>query len=179
MLPMNDETVGTGKPLVLLDVDGVVNAWPDRGDERHSLRLAGMKVYLSDETLYALKKVFDVAEVIWCTAWREQANEFMPFLREKMVTKEQALGYISDGRTLATGGFTTHWKWAAVQKDGRVRIAIAAGRPVYWFEDFEWGVEGGHTAAHYTDLHEFGITGIDTAAAGKLLQKHLEGTVFA
>jgi len=167
------------KPLVLLDVDGVVNAWPDNGSERHQLRLQGMRVLVSDETLEALRGVFRAAhEVLWCTAWRGAANDFMRFLREQNVTTEHRLDWVSDGLTLRTGGFTTKWKLPAVRATEQVWEAQKAGRPIYWIEDFGWGIEHHHSSMKYTDITQAGITPIDTAKEGQLLLTHLEGTPF-
>lgn len=168
------------KPLVLLDVDGVVNAWPDDGTERHKVRVGGYQVIVSDETLEALKGVFrSSVDVVWCTAWREQANKLLPFLREQGVTRREKLDWVSDGKTMAEGGFTTRWKGLAVLGTHAVIEAQAEGRPIYWIEDFGFGVYGTPSAMHYTDIVEAGITPIDTAKEGKLTLKHLKETPFA
>lgn len=163
------------KPLVLLDVDGVVNAWPDRGSEEHSYVLNGFRVLIADETLVALRHVFRGAhEVVWLTAWREEANLWvLPVLRHHGVTEAEELGVITDNRRFDEAGFTTGWKLPAARDHEKVTKAVTERRPVIWIEDFGWSLDYGH-GPRFTDVVAAGITGIDTAREGKLLLRHIE-----
>jgi hypothetical protein len=164
------------KPLVLLDVDGVVNAYPRDGSEVHVLNWAGFKVIVGEDTIEALRSVFQGAhEVLWCSAWRGMANEEpLEFLRWAGVTEAEELGVITDG-----GGFVfnTGWKLDAVRASETVAKALEEGREVIWIEDFGLSL---HDYGYMTPVLEMGITPIDTVEDGfaRLMPKHLVGTAL-
>ncbi len=170
------------KPLVLLDIDGVINAYPNEGTEAYKLAWARMAVFIGEDTVEALKTIFErAADVLWCTAWRERANvEPMEFLRDYRMTDKTHLGVITDGGSFGT--WNTGWKLEAVKKSDVVKQAVQDGRPVYWIEDFGWGAGGyRHVGFNYTDIIELGITPIDTVgnkSYARLRPEHLAGTAL-
>lgn len=173
----------TSKPLVLLDVDGVLNAWPHRGDEVWAETWAGFRVLVAEETLEALRLVFKAAkDVMWCTAWRDQANvQPMAFLRKHRVTTKNFLFVITDGERFPS--FTARWKLEEVARNHRVQRALAEGREVIWIEDFGFGSGLEHITL--SEVMSLGITPIDTVKEdrdegtyGRLERGDLLGTII-
>ncbi len=170
----------TLKPLVLLDIDGVINAYPsDDGLEAQRLLWRagnhGWTVTVAHDTIRALRRVLPAAhEVLWCTAWRAEANEGpRTWLVEMMLLPEgKMLDVVSDGGGIGIGGFTVDWKLEAVTMNEKVIKARREGRPIYWIEDFNW-----HKKMPWIprpSVEELGITGIDTGQVGRLTLEHLE-----
>lgn len=68
------------KPVLMLDVDGVLapfgtDEWcPDGYYER---RFGGMSVYLSDHNATRLARLRQYVDLMWATAWEDQANELL------------------------------------------------------------------------------------------------------
>ena len=167
------------KPLVLLDIDGVLNSYPDDGTEEHVETWRGRMILIGADTVSALQNVFHAAsEVLWLTAWREQANvEPLMFLQRHAITSKAELDVISDGGRF--GQWNTGWKLNAAKQNWKVRTAIQQGREVIWIEDFGWGIPRHHSAVQYTDITAAGITPIDTAKVGRLTPAHIEDTALA
>jgi hypothetical protein len=159
---------------VLLDLDGVINSYTFH-DETRLDYWQGMRVWIDPETVEALKPVFlEAQEVVWCTAWRHAANhDPLEYLRSQRVWVGPKLGVVSDGHTLASGGFTTAWKFGAVLESAQFMRAKVENRPVVWIEDFGWSDP--HPTIPKRWLDRAGITGIDTADDGRLMMKHIEG----
>jgi HAD domain in Swiss Army Knife RNA repair proteins len=125
-------------PLVLLDVDGVINyfdavlavrmaddpaAMADEWDvdmlESHGLQVA-IPRYMGE-----LVRALDAeAELWWCTTWRHRAND------EIATHLGIEAPVIDDG----TDNPTIWWKEEAAREV--VEQAVAAGRTVAWIEDF-------------------------------------------
>ncbi len=165
------------KPLVLLDVDGVVN-WFSSVSRDHQFYSHGYMIHVATETVQALACVFASAhEVLWLTAWREKANEeILTFLREHDVTSEAELGFITDHVGSGKLTFDTRWKVKAIEADSRVQQAHEDGRLVVWIEDFGFGTE---KAYDYSGIDELGpLVWIDTWPEGRLTFGHLEETPF-
>jgi hypothetical protein len=148
------------RPLVLLDIDGVIH---DRkamekirfsDDPDATAVQLGVTVIVSHghrlafpNYMPALVRDLDVvAEIWWCTTWRHRANGE---IKEHLGI--EPLQVIDDG-TRAVG---LDWKVATVMPI--VEEALAAGRTVYWIEDF---------AGIFPETDR--ITYIDTADAGIL-----------
>lgn len=118
------------KPLVLLDVDGVINdiygmAASARNWAADIVVSHGYKVAIPSYMPALIQDLCKVADVHWCTTWRHKANdEIANHLGIK------PLPVIDDG----TDERCTSWKAAAAYQ--LVDEALAAGRPVLWIEDF-------------------------------------------
>lgn len=140
------------KPLLLIDVDGPLNAFggPFAGREApngyavHRLRdqswtdeqgpartQGGLRVWLNPAHGPMLLALADRLELAWCTAWRESANEF---IAPVIGLPELPVVPLPEGWQTLTG---THWKLPGVEQ-------YAAGRALAWFDDefkpadFEW-----------------------------------------
>lgn len=164
------------RPLVFLDVDGVIN-WspaPDflSAEERRELY---EKVYFQVGREYAgirlpfwmprlISYLTDVAEVVWLTAWKELAN---PGLAERLGIRELP--------TIIDGTSSRYVDWKVEQMQPVAWQAHKNGREVVWIEDFGFTVEP-HLAEHiYAGIPEF-VQTVDTLPIGVLRWEDLDGT---
>lgn len=134
MRPNNASTLVTRpadqKPLVLLDVDGVINDLGSLQGQTRSWGIEivhsnGFSVHVPDYMPTLVRKIADVAEILWCTTWRHRAND--------EIASHLGVGpfpVVDDG----TERRVTSWKPAAAY-DVATR-ALDAGRRVIWIEDF-------------------------------------------
>lgn len=117
-------------PLVLLDVDGVIN---DLGHlmgharpwETRIIEANGFQVHIPEYMPLLVQTLARATEIHWCTTWRSDANRAIA----------PALGVgpfpvVDDG----TAHQHTEWKPAAAYRVAA--DAIGAGRRVIWIEDF-------------------------------------------
>lgn len=112
------------KPVLLVDIDGVISLWGFGSDERpagtwHSVE--GIPHFLSSTAaghLHALAEWFDP---IWCSGWEERAGEHLPGL-----LGVPALPHLSFDRN--PGRAHAHWKLAAIEQH-------AGDRPLAWIDD--------------------------------------------
>lgn len=159
---------GGDRPVVLLDVDGVLNHWSMHGyheppGEFREAKLLGYWVTVPEETISIVLELAQVAEVIWCTAWRDYANSDLgPWLGlpefEVLVDAEGARG--------------ADWKVQVVTD--RLEQWLAEGRRVYWIEDFE----GSHLSRAWCELADR-VVCIDTSQEGSLQRSHLPEELVA
>lgn len=118
------------RPLVLLDVDGVVNDLGhldghDRPWEVRLIQASGFTVHIPAYMPNLIQGLAAVAEIHWCTTWRESANtEIAPLLGVG------PFPVVDDG----TSNPWMDWKPAAAH--GVASTAIEGGRSVFWIEDF-------------------------------------------
>lgn len=118
------------RPLVLLDVDGVIN---DIGYLRGEVTDTGHSVIVSHGFVVAvppympvlIQWLCSVAEVHWCTTWRHRANDDIA-----AHLGIPALPVVDDG----TDDRYVGWKAAAAHD--LAAAALAEGRRVLWVEDF-------------------------------------------
>lgn len=178
-------TISDDRPLVLLDVDGVVNAWPRYHAAKEYLWLnsQGMRVAVHPDTIEALAHVLKAAqEIVWCTAWRWWANrEISAFLSDQIEGWPDELEVVSDiSKEVFLGGnapwahFHADWKLDAVRNHDSVRMAKWHKRPVIWIEDFGFGLRGSFGRAYQEEVRETDVLAMDTAAEGRLTTTHIE-----
>ena len=112
------------KPLLLVDVDGVISLFGFASESRPAgawMNVDGI-VHLISATagrhLQALASTFDLA---WCTGWEENANE-------RLVAALALSGPLPVVALDARPERTAHWKLAAID-------AHAGTRPVAWIDD--------------------------------------------
>ena len=128
-----------GKPLLLVDVDGVISLWGFPMDRRPGgafVAVDGLPHFLSHEAgrhLHALSHAFDL---VWCTGWEEKADEYLP----GALGLPRGLPFLSfDGHMQAGTGNPRgvvrgaeppygHWKLGAID-------ACAGDRPTAWIDD--------------------------------------------
>jgi hypothetical protein len=113
------------RALLLLDVDGVVCPY---GDELADPQVAGLRqvsvgyrpAWLSSEVGGHLKRLGKAFQLVWCTAWEDDAAEFLaPILRLP------ALPVMHFDEPV---GADCHWKWPAIE-------AYVGHRPFAWLDD--------------------------------------------
>jgi hypothetical protein len=117
---------GADRPLLLIDVDGVISLFgfdhrsPPAG--RYQL-VDGITHFLSGTAGGHLRRLAEAYELAWCTGWEEKANEYLPL----------ALGL--DGplaHVVLDHGQRpprAHWKLEAIDRH------VDGARPVAWVDD--------------------------------------------
>lgn len=118
------------KPLVLLDVDGVINDIFGMGVRASTWTTDivvshGYKLAIPSYMPALVQDLCKVADVHWCTTWRHKAND--------EIAAHLGIGplpVVDDG----TDDRCTDWKASAAYS--LVEEAIASERPVLWIEDF-------------------------------------------
>lgn len=116
------------KPVLLVDVDGVISLWgfsSDRRPEGAFVSVDGIPHFLSQAAgrhLLDLARTFDL---VWCTGWEEKADEHLP----------AALGVPSglpflrfDDHVPAGTTMPGHWKLGAIDE-------FLGDRPAAWIDD--------------------------------------------
>ncbi|MEU6233114.1 HAD domain-containing protein [Kitasatospora sp. NPDC047058] len=120
------------KPLLFLDVDGVLNPVcpdPDAGFDSHTL--LGYTVLLSARHGTWLRELAGTYELVWATTWEEQANAHIaPAIGLPELPVVRFTGYVpqpDDPRIPLMQLFSAR-KWAPL-------LRYAAGRPFAWVDD--------------------------------------------
>ncbi|MER7754915.1 HAD domain-containing protein [Kitasatospora sp. NPDC097643] len=120
------------KPLLLLDVDGVLNPvcpHPDAGFDTHTL--LGYSVLLSPRHGEWLRELAAVYDLVWATTWEEDANTHIaPAIGLPTLPVVRFTGYVprpDDPRVPLMELFSAR-KWAPL-------LRHAAGRPFAWVDD--------------------------------------------
>lgn len=118
----------SAKPVLLVDVDGVISLFGFAHDARPAGRFEtvdGIAHFLSATAGEHLRRLSANFEPVWCTGWEEKANEYLP----------HALGldgpwpFLSFDRDVGgLGGGRGHWKLDAID-------AYAGERPLAWIDD--------------------------------------------
>lgn len=113
------------KPLLFLDVDGVLNCFS--APETHCLRTLHGVTYIPAGTKERLHRVLPHYDPVWATAWRGTAHGHF----------RRTLGLSRDSWPVLD--------WAALKLPSIVRYA--AGRPWAWVDDdAEWELRQLHSA---------------------------------
>jgi hypothetical protein len=109
------------KPLLFVDIDGVLSLFgfpstsPPGGCTWH--QVDGIVHLLSQEAAGHLLQLAQVFEPVWCSGWKDRANDHLPF----------ALG-LGPYPHLVFADSPGHWKLASVR-------AHADDRPLAWIDD--------------------------------------------
>jgi hypothetical protein len=112
------------KPLLLVDVDGVISLFGFAVDRRPPgtwLNVEGIPHLISAAAAEHLLALSDHFELTWCTGWEEKANDHLV----AALGLPRALPYLTFAAAPAT---TAHWKLAAID-------AHAGDRPLAWVDD--------------------------------------------
>ncbi len=116
----------TNRPLLLIDVDGVISLFgfdPARRPEGRFEIVDGIAHFLSATAGAHLRRLCEVFEPAWCTGWEEKANEYLPHALDL----PGPFPHISfDGATPMVDG---HWKLAAIDAYAGPDRALA------WIDD--------------------------------------------
>lgn len=117
------------RPLVLLDVDGVINDldYGRRDNDRNHVLVGshGYLVAIPDYMPTLVQWLCEVADVHWCTTWRERANDDIA-----THLGIEPLPVVDDGTR------DRHVSWKAAAAYPLAEKALADGRRVLWIEDF-------------------------------------------
>ncbi len=125
------------KPLVLLDVDGVVNdlsslysshhayGAPEPNYEVSLVKSHGHVVHIPEFMPGLIQALVENTQVMWLTTWREKANDEIV----------EALG-IGKLPVVTDGGNSRYVSWKPAAASLEASIALKAGREVWWIEDF-------------------------------------------
>jgi hypothetical protein len=115
-----------GKPILLVDIDGVVSLWGFASNDRPAgafHNVDGVMHFLSSDAgihLLALRERFDL---VWCSGWEEKADEYLP----RLLHLPRGLPFLSFERN--PGRANSHWKLAAIDAYAGPR------RPLAWLDD--------------------------------------------
>ena len=115
-----------GKPLLLVDVDGVLSLWgfdPDARPDGAFCTVDGTVHFLSAEAGRTLHDLSDAFVLVWCTGWEEKANEYLPFILG--LPEEEFPCLLFQGRAVFG---SAHWKLDAINE-------YAGDRPAAWIDD--------------------------------------------
>ncbi len=69
------------KPVLFVDIDGVISLWGFDSDERPAgafHNVDGVMHFLSSDAGRHLLGLHDRFELVWCSGWEEQADEHLP-----------------------------------------------------------------------------------------------------
>jgi hypothetical protein len=120
------------KPLLMVDIDGVISLFPAPPDPAGAPRRAdgsfhsidGIPHFLSATAAAHLLDLSAHFELVWASGWEEKANEYLPHLLGLPV-----LPFLRfDSGVAGTRETRGHWKLESMD-------ACAAGRPLAWVDD--------------------------------------------
>lgn len=112
------------RPLLLVDIDGVISLFSPLGSERPQGSfhwIDGMPHILSATAAQHLLALAECYELVWASGWEERANEHLPHLLGL-----PRLAHLRFER--AVGRANAHWKLDAID-------AHAGGRALAWIDD--------------------------------------------
>ena len=115
-----------GKPVLLVDIDGVVSLWGFRSNARPAgtfHNVDGVMHFLSSEAGKHLLGLHDRFELVWCSGWEEKADEHLPYA----LSVPRGLPFLSFD--CAPGQGHAHWKLAAID------MYAGPHRPLAWIDD--------------------------------------------
>jgi hypothetical protein len=115
------------KPLLLVDIDGVISLFGGELDPRAGSyhTIDGIPHFLSSTAATHLLSLGGIFELVWASGWEERADEYLPYLLglpAGLPFLRFAPGVGGTQTTLA------HWKLEAVD-------AFAGERPLAWIDD--------------------------------------------
>lgn len=116
------------KPLLLIDVDGVLSLFGFPSDERPAgrwLLVDGSPHFLSAAATENLLFLADDFEFVWCTGWEEKANEYLPHA----LGLPGPLPWLSFDVAMGPRTSYGHWKLAAID------AFAGSERPLAWIDD--------------------------------------------
>src|SRR5947209_8170628 len=115
-----------GRPLLLIDVDGVISLFgfdPHRPPPGRFEMVDGIVHLLSAEAAGHLRALAAEFELAWCTGWEEKANDYLP----PVLALPGPLPCLRFAP--AAPEPRAHWKLAAIDRFAGPR------RPVAWIDD--------------------------------------------
>jgi hypothetical protein len=115
-----------GKPVLFVDVDGVISLWGFNSNDRprgtfHNVD--GVVHFLSADAGNHLLGLRDRFELVWCTGWEEKADDHLPHA----LGLPRGLPFLSFAGNPGRGH--GHWKLGAIEAYAGRRRALA------WIDD--------------------------------------------
>jgi hypothetical protein len=114
------------KPVLLLDVDGVISLFGFALDKRPPGRFVwvdGIAHYISATAGRHLRDLAPHFELVWCSGWEERANEYLPHALELA----DPLPHLTFAGP--PGEHDRHWKLDAID------AFAGPDRPLAWIDD--------------------------------------------
>jgi hypothetical protein len=130
------------KPLLLVDVDGVLSLFSGPGEEApirpdtHFHNEHGMGHLIALDNCARLATLQDSYDLVWATGWEEKANDELL----RIVGLPERLPVISFDKGKGKYDHQAHWKLGAIED-------FIGDRPTAWLDDaldeacFEWATE--------------------------------------
>ena len=119
-------TTATHKPILFVDVDGVISLFGFAPDAAHLPGpfhwIDGIAHCIPEVAGERLRRLADRFELVWATGWEEKANEYLPFI---LGLDGEFPVLTFDGRAVFG---SAHWKLDAIDE-------YARGRPAAWIDD--------------------------------------------
>ncbi|MDQ3481197.1 MAG: HAD domain-containing protein [Actinomycetota bacterium] len=119
-------TNGTRKPVLFVDVDGVISLFgfaPDGDLPGAAHSVDGILHCIATDCGERLRRLDEHFELVWATGWEEKANEYLPLILELPFKELPSLTF--DGRAVFG---SAHWKLGAIDD-------YAGDRPAAWIDD--------------------------------------------
>jgi len=113
------------KPLLLIDIDGVISLFgfdPAQPPEGRFEMVDGIAHFLSSAAGEHLRELSVAYECIWCSGWEEKANEYLP----RALSLPGPLPHLTFSRSQLG---TDHWKLPAID------AYAGRSRPLAWVDD--------------------------------------------
>lgn len=115
-----------GKPVLFVDIDGVISLWGFDSNDRppgafHNVD--GVMHFLSSDAGIHLLDLSARFELVWCSGWEEKADEHLPHA----LAVPRGLPFLSFERNPGRGH--GHWKLAAIE------AYAGPQRPLAWIDD--------------------------------------------
>lgn len=165
------------RPLLLLDVDGVVNAFPWQAVTGHRLipaardpwggqwrvhRVHGYRITVAEHCLSELRRLAETTDVQWLTTWEH--HDAYRALADTLDLPDWPV-YARDPDPVSHRN--VWWKYDAV-RDGH-----DPDRPLVWLDDEIGGVGPGRLAAHrWCKAHDGHVLGLPPDEETGLTQVH-------
>jgi hypothetical protein len=114
------------KPLLLVDVDGVISLFgfdPSQPPPGRWQQVDGIAHFLSEPAGEHLRRLAGDYELVWCTGWEEKANDYLPLA----LGLRGPLPHLSFDRN--PGVANAHWKLGAIDRYAGPDRALA------WIDD--------------------------------------------
>ena len=115
-----------GKPLLFVDIDGVISLWGFDSNARPAgafHNVDGVIHFLSSDAAVHLLALAERFDLVWCSGWEEKAEEHLP----QALDVPGGLPFLTFARN--PGRASGHWKLSAIERYAGPR------RPLAWIDD--------------------------------------------
>jgi hypothetical protein len=115
-----------GKPILALDVDGVISLFGFDGPPASAPgtfhMIDGMPHCIPNDLGDRIRRLAEAYDVVWATGWEDRANDHLP----RILGLPGEFPYLTFDGSARFG--TAHWKVAAIDR-------YAGSRPLAWIDD--------------------------------------------